>query len=141
MVEQVRARARSRDRDTGLNTLAIPWEHIVSKNDKLTVVRGRPRLSTKYKNAKEAIGWLGRAKWKQPHTGPVRVDVGVYAPNKRRYDIFNVTQLIFDALEGSAYENDFLIAYGTVQRMDIDRENPRVEVTVQPFTRHLPEGE
>jgi len=116
----------------------IPWRHVVSKNDKLTVVRGRPRLSTKYKNAKEAICWLGKAVWGKPATCPVAVEVLVFPPNKRHYDIFNVTQLIFDGLEGAAYEDDFQINYGSVKRMDIDRENPRVEVTVKPFTGGLP---
>ena len=117
--------------------VTIPWSHCVSKNDKLTVVRGRPRLSTKYKNAKEAICWLGKATWSKPATWPVAVEVLVFPPNKRHYDIFNVTQLIFDGLEGAAYEDDYQISYGSVKRMDIDRDNPRVEVTVQPLTDSL----
>jgi Holliday junction resolvase RusA-like endonuclease len=118
--------------------LDIPWEHVVSKNAKLTVVHGRPRLSTKYKNAKEAIYWLAMTVWQVPADWPVRVDVKVYPPDRRHYDIFNVTQLIFDGLEGAAYLNDYQIADGRVRRMDIDKQKPRVEVTVQPFTNSLP---
>ena len=120
-------------------TLEIPWQHIVSKNDKHTLVRGRPRLSTKYKNAKEAIGWLGKTIWAEPADWPVYVEVRVFAPDKRHYDIFNVTQLIFDGLEGAAYVDDFQINKGTVIRMAIDKENPRVEVTVTPFVEMLPD--
>jgi Holliday junction resolvase RusA-like endonuclease len=121
--------------------VSIPWKHIVSKNEKITVWQGRPRLSTKYRTAKTAINWLGKSVWKEPLDVPVRVDVYVFAPDRRHYDIFNVTQLIFDGLEGAAYEDDFLITYGTVKRMDIDKRNPRVEVAVQPFTRHLQDTE
>jgi Holliday junction resolvase RusA-like endonuclease len=118
--------------------LTIPWEYVVSKNDKLTVVNGRPRLSTKYSKAKDAICWLGKGVWGKPATWPVTVEVLVFPPNRRHYDIFNVTQLIFDGLQGAAYEDDFQIDYGAVKRMDIDKDNPRVEVTVKPFTDSLP---
>ena len=63
--------------------------------------------------------------------GPVEVSLDVYFPDKRRRDLDNVLKAVMDALNGVAYQDDSQIVRLKVVRL-VDRDNPRVEVTINP---------
>lgn len=119
---------------SGEVTIEIPWRYVVSKNRKSTVwSNGRIALSTKYSNAKDSIHKIAKLQSheqgvKVPCTDRVGLELQVYPPDKRHRDIFNVTQCIFDGIEGTFYEDDWQIDHGLVLRCPVDRERPRVVV-------------
>lgn len=112
--------------------VVLPWGCIVSKNRKYTVTKsGRMILTKNYRDAKEAIKLFGKKAYKgKPLTGDVSMDFVLYLPDKRKRDMLNTTQIICDGLEGIFYEDDHQISLVTINRLDVDRDNPRVEVTV-----------
>ena len=108
--------------------IIIPWEHCISKNNKVTVWgKGRPALTAQYRNAKEAIYLLPKFEC------PVRIEFNVWEPNRRRRDILNYTQVICDGIEDVAYANDAQIHYVIVRRCGVDKENPRIEIKVTEY--------
>lgn len=61
-----------------------------------------------------------------------RVTVAAYMPDARRRDVDNVLKASLDALTAArVYEDDSQIVKLTVERMGIDRDRPRLEVTVE----------
>lgn len=114
--------------------ITIPWEYVVSKNQKITVWNGRrPALSKAYRVAKETVREIAQEQSiEEPYDTPVTIEFRLFPPDKRRRDILNYTQLICDGIEGVAYTNDWRIDKAVVIREQIDRENPRVEVRVTP---------
>lgn len=115
--------------------IGIPWEHCISKNNKTTVWgKGRPALTAKYRDAKEAIYLAAKEQTKAPmFECPVRIVFKVYEPNRRRRDILNYTQVICDGIEGVVYANDAQIHYVIVRRCGLDKENPRIELEVTEY--------
>jgi len=116
--------------------IVIPWEHVVSKNNKFTVWRrGQPALTKAYRESKEEIRkraaeQVGKNK---PYNVRVEIRFDLYAPDRRRRDILNYMQILCDGIEGVAYDNDCLIDYAVVRRMEPDKENPRVEIKVKKY--------
>ena len=65
---------------------------------------------------------------------PVRVELLVYPPDRRRRDIANVEKEVADALQrNGVLEDDFLIDELFIQRMPVSVESPRVEVLIIPL--------
>ncbi len=121
--------------------VTIPWEHCISKNNKVTVWgKGRPALTAKYRNAKEAIFLIAKEQTSAPpYSVPVKVTFTVYEPDRRRRDILNYTQVICDGIEGVVYDNDALIHYVTVKKAGVDKENPRIELRISKYApKRLP---
>jgi Holliday junction resolvase RusA-like endonuclease len=116
-------------------TIGIPWNHCISKNNKVTVWgKGRPALTAQYRNAKEAIFLTAKEQFAAPiFECPVHITFNVWEPNRRRRDILNYTQVICDGIEGVVYENDAQIHYVIVRRCGIDKENPRIELEVKEY--------
>ena len=119
--------------------ISIPFEHCVSKRDKYTKWQGgKIALSTKYRSAKLAVNYIARAHREQgagPLEGPVEMRGVTHFPDRRRRDIHNYIQLIADAIEGVAYENDNQINKLVWERGEIDRERPRIDLTLYPLNR------
>lgn len=66
----------------------------------------------------------------KPLTGAVALFVRVYRP-RRVGDLGNRLKVLEDALQGIAFEDDDQVIEVHMWRED-DKENPRVEVTVEP---------
>ena len=117
--------------------ITIPWEHCISKNNKVTVWgKGRPALTAQYRNAKASIFKIANETTSGPkYKEPVKIRFDVFEPNRRRRDILNYTQVICDGIEDVAYDNDARICYVIVKRCGLDKENPRIEVTVTKYAR------
>jgi Holliday junction resolvase RusA-like endonuclease len=65
--------------------------------------------------------------------GPVSMHGRCIFPDKRRRDHFNYHELIADALEGVAYRNDFQVKQVVWEVYGFDKQNPRIEVEIQPL--------
>lgn len=59
----------------------------------------------------------------------IEIYIDFYFPTAHRRDIDNYFKIVLDSLEGVVYEDDSQIQKMTVTK-DIDRDNPRVEITV-----------
>ena len=78
-----------------------------------------------------AVGWAAReAGIHQPCTGPVRLAVSLWFPDRRRRDVDNVAKSVLDGLNGIAWSDDSQVAELSVSR-DVDRDRPRALITVE----------
>lgn len=107
--------------------LVVPsWNHLY------VIRKSRPILDEwakahKEKLQKEAISWVKNTGWKCTEGVKVIAKTSVFWNDNRKKDTHNLTKLIFDALEGIIYDNDY---YVLVQFMDfqIDKKDPRIEI-------------
>ena len=85
----------------------------------------------------EAKEWQEESAWIMgsnvpPFNGMVKVSIKQYPPDKRRRDTDGIEKLLFDAIEDSGLiENDYQIKKHTTERMECDKENPRLEVVIK----------
>lgn len=74
-----------------------------------------------------------RCGWKCTHGEDVIVLVSVYFPDKRKRDAHNQEMVLFDALQGVIYDDDYYIKSHNTIRL-YDKDNPRLEVTVMKWS-------
>lgn len=102
----------------------------------MPVVRaGRARLITapEYRVAKQGAEYAIKSQWKgQPMTVPVELVALVYVPDRRVRDNSNLSKLLLDSMSGIVYVDDSQVEDERWIKAGIDRENPRVEITVTP---------
>ena len=105
------------------------------------VSKSRPRISpnggmynpTETKDAEELI----QAYYRQAAPGAQvdehgywRVDCVFHTANKAKRDLDNLAKLVLDALSGLVWQDDCRVWTLNLSR-DIDRDNPRTEVTIE----------
>lgn len=101
----------------------------VGVNHRYTISRGRNILSTKYRDAKEAMMWEAKSQWQgEPLTDDVTLNIFLYLDSKRP-DIDSYLKLLLDALDGIAYENDRQVIELSVIKMH-DPKEPRIVIQV-----------
>ena len=83
---------------------------------------------------RDAASWL-QAQRTEVLEGDVGVWIVVFFPN-RRGDLDNRAKPILDVLQGECFHNDSQVVYLSLTR-EIDKANPRTEVTVRPVTPDL----
>ena len=66
----------------------------------------------------------------EPTSQPVRITMYWY-PQANRGDVDNLQKLLFDSLQGFAYENDKQIQEFHVYRLSVDKKNPRIEIEIE----------
>lgn len=99
-----------------------------SKNRMHDHSSGRPRASADFQAYKEEVMMI--APPVDTLTGPLFIDIAVYLPNNRR-DVHNCTDTLLDALQyAGLVQNDRQFKWVLTRNPEIDRENPRVEVTI-----------
>jgi Holliday junction resolvase RusA-like endonuclease len=115
--------------------LTIPWEHIVSKNDKFTMwKRGRPALTEKYRTGKEKIREIAAEQYSgDPYSVDMAMEIDLVYPDGRHRDAANFTQIILDGLEGVVYTDDYYVQDMCVRRNVPNKDNPRVEISLWPI--------
>lgn len=69
-----------------------------------------------------------------PIEGPYAITIRPFFPS-RRFDLASVEKLTSDALQGIVVTND-RNARRIVLEWGLDRERPRIEIEVAPFTKH-----
>lgn len=113
-------------------TVIVPFDALVGDNHRLIPARGRLIASSKYRDAKEALRLRLRAHRPKLrlHTGYVALDCVFYWPDQRKRDTTNYAKMLCDALTGIAYADDVQIADARYRRGGVDRQNPRVEITI-----------
>ena len=101
--------------------------------------KGRPRLGNGWtytppetRRAENAVKMHAKLGGVHPLHGPVSVELRFYRSNRRRCDLDNLSKLVLDALNGIAYRDDAQIEHLDA-RKDYDPENPRTEITIEPF--------
>lgn len=72
-------------------------------------------------------------KWK-PLQWPIEIGIKIYFWDKRVRDWDNYHKLSMDALTGIIFDDDSQIKKATVEIMEIDKFNPRIELTICPNT-------
>lgn len=97
------------------------------------IVNGRPMTDVGQRAAKEAHQWAairaGAVTRDVDAEGRYSVEVIAYYPDERQGDADRILGLPLDAMQGLIYENDRQVAE-VVCRRRIDRNRPRVEVTI-----------
>jgi Holliday junction resolvase RusA-like endonuclease len=116
--------------------VVIPYEHLVPDNQKYaaTVQKGKARLflSGDYREAKDTIGHIARRAMdgRAPYDCSLVWHAKLFVPDNRRRDATNYAKLTQDSLQGSVYLDDTQIKKATWEHCGVDRENPRVEITI-----------
>lgn len=62
---------------------------------------------------------------------PVIVDIDFYNGMKHRRDIDNMAKLVLDALNGLAFEDDYLVVGLNLRKLHTLRDKARTEVTIR----------
>lgn len=88
----------------------------------------------------EGRGWILHAqlvtggacfdnKWKYSEKEKIVIEIFVFWPDNRKRDCSNLEKILIDSLQDIVFEDD---RYALVRFMDfeVDRENPRVELTI-----------
>lgn len=120
-------------------TLTLPWDVLVPDNRKYTVSRGRIILTTEYRHAKQwiyeiALADRAQKRWR-PIDGRIALHAVVYEPDASRVrDVCNFAKLVQDGLACECYEDDGQIDDARWIRGGIDRNNPRMEITLTPLS-------
>ena len=79
----------------------------------------RTLISREGRRFREQVCALLAAAGVRPLTGPIRVEIEVYPPDRRRRDIDNVQKALFDALEhGGAYRDDSQIVKLAIEKRE-----------------------
>ena len=121
--------------------LTLPWSVLVPVNRRTNPagwgkMRGRQFLTREYRGAQRTAELLvqSQVRGKRPRfTAPVAMTLRFYEPDRRRRDPSNLLKLVEDALTGVVYDDDSRIHRQTWERAGVDRDNPRVEITVAPI--------
>jgi crossover junction endodeoxyribonuclease RusA len=78
---------------------------------------------------------LLQAQGTQPMDGPLRVEIAVFPPDKRRRDLDNILKSLLDALQhAGAYHDDSQIEHLMLQKVRVIKDG-RVEVTIRKKRR------
>lgn len=117
--------------------VTLPWSVLTPDNRRFYPGRGHV-LTARYRKGKEAVYLLVMSQVKAPHpvfpAEAVKLDLQFYVPDKRRRDPTNLLKGLLDALEGAVYSDDKQIEALSWRKAGLDRENPRVELTVSLLT-------
>lgn len=116
--------------------IVIPWKFLASSNTRNSRRGGRAH-SWDYKNALEAIELhaMDQVRGERPRfaTGVLRARLTFHPPDARKRDVLNYLKVIMDGIEGVVYTDDYQVAITLAVRDAPDRDNPRVEITVEPL--------
>lgn len=88
---------------------------------------------------RRTLEWEGIVRWHavkarvRPIPGPVRIVTRFYRATARRCDIDNLSKSVWDALTGTAWEDDSQIV-SVVATKAVDRKSPRVEVEIEALS-------
>lgn len=113
----------------------LPWAVLATVNDRVNRVGDRLRLTTRYRQAKEAARALVASQTRDAPllTGPVEVRLRFWVPDQRRRDPDNLLKLIHDSMTGIVFDDDWQIRRQVWEVAGVDRASPRVEIEVEPL--------
>ena len=113
--------------------ITLPWAVVITDNRKSVARNGKVRNTKAYTVAKDNAHMIAclAVKRQRVASGPVVVCIRAFPPDNVRRDLTNILKLICDALSGTAFSDDNQITELTIARDNVDRTNPRVEITVE----------
>ena len=117
--------------------VVLPWDAVLHDNHRFIAIRrgrgARLIASPEYREKKKLAEARLCAQWH--HTpkleGELKLHADCYFPDRRRRDAGNYRKLITDCLSGIAYADDSQLVSETWERAGLDRENPRIEITLE----------
>ncbi len=116
----------------------INWQVTIPGNP---IPKGRPRATIKgrvftpprTRDYEELVGQYAALKWRrEPTKARLFVSLRFYRENERRADFDNLAKSVMDGLQGIVYADDSQIKEAHI-RVEVDRDNPRVEVWVRDY--------
>jgi len=119
--------------------ITIPGAPITKKNSQQIVYAGaRPMIipSKAYKDYRKACLYAIPAEARQRIDYPVNLSCVYYMPTRRRVDLCNLLEATCDILVDAGVLKDdcsTIVAAHDGSRVDLDREKPRVEITIMPI--------
>lgn len=117
-------------------TITIPGQPVTKKNSqRIVYAAGRPMIlpSKQYKEYREIALWRIPGHYKARIDYPVNVQCVYYMENDRRVDLCNLIEATCDILVDAGVlkdDNRHIVASHDGSRVEIDRENPRAEITI-----------
>jgi len=122
--------------------VVLAYAALVPDNRRATMRDGQVRHTPRYAEAKDAVRNLARLQLRRraPFAGDVVLVGRLWKPDRRRRDTANLLKLVHDALSGVAYLDDEQIADFRYVREGIDRDRPRLELTITPAAAPGPRG-
>lgn len=110
--------------------LSLPFDVLVSANKRSGGMTGWTTAEYRHKKAAAEAVIMEQCRALAFPSGPVRVVLTFYPPDRRRRDYHNLPKALFDAMSEHVYTDDSQVKHwiGTVE--EVDRE-PRVEITVE----------
>ena len=117
--------------------ITIPGTPITKKNSQQIVYAGgRPMIipSKAYKDYRKACLYAIQPEARQRIDYPVNMCCVYYMPTKRRVDLCNLIEATCDILVDAGVlkdDNSTIVAAHDGSRVDLDREHPRVEITIR----------
>jgi len=114
-------------------TVSLPWDVLVSDNDKYGVIGGRMILTSKYRKAKDSAHQLAQLQCLRNRVaGRIRITATLYEPDRlRARDVSNHTKLVHDSLIGAAYQDDSQIDDVHWIRGSVDASRPRLDLVIE----------
>lgn len=117
--------------------LTLPWDVLTPDNRRFHAGKGHV-LTGRYRQGKEAIYLLAVSQTKPPRpVFPVerlKIELTFFLPDKRKRDPTNLLKGLLDALEGVVYNDDKQIDALAWHKAGLDREKPRVEISIGLLT-------
>ena len=117
-------------------TIIIPGQPVTKKNSqRIIYAGGRPMIlpSKQYKEYREVALWRIPGHYKAKIDYPVNVKVVYFMKDNRRVDLVNLLEATCDILVDAGVlkdDNRHIVCSHDGSRVEIDRENPRTEITI-----------
>ena len=128
-----------------IRRLTIPWSYmpptanhaykiIAIKNGRKTIYKLVP--TPEYKKAKADIAYIVKEKYRSPVLKCKWVMYKIYWPDDRVRDTENYLKTVKDSLKGVFFEDDRwqIVGKEHIDPCHIDRDNPRIEITMMEGT-------
>lgn len=122
--------------------IVLPWHFVAQCNHRLMPVlrwiKGKPKAmlitAPEYRLAKQGAEYQIKRQWKGSKLGGnLELRARCYFPDRRKRDSSNYTKMIEDAMSEIVYGDDSQLVKSTWELAGIDRENPRIEITITPL--------
>lgn len=124
--------------------IVIPGEPRTKKNSQQILVNkatGRPFIMpSKEAKAYSKLFAVYAPKLKEPISEPVNIQCLYFRSTKRRVDLINLLEMTADCLVecGIISDDNRNVMYSVDgSRVFLDRESPRVEITIEPVTEEI----
>ena len=121
--------------------LTLPWDAVMHDNHRFIPVKMgkgpkaalRLIASPEYREKKQIAEarFMAQCHGQPKLEGELKLHARCYFPDRRKRDSGNYRKLITDALSEIAFADDSQLVSETWEKAEIDRERPRIEITLE----------